>query len=66
VVKDMQTGKLYNLQITGAKPSVGIGINFTGVPASGAAACAKGDPVRSNVVHPRATAVTGFVSRRMS
>ncbi len=46
VVKDMQTGKLYNLQITGAKPSVGIGINFTGVPASGAATCAKGDPVQ--------------------
>jgi hypothetical protein len=46
VVKDALSGKLYNLQIKGAKPAVGIGIGFAGVPFSGADTCMQGMPVQ--------------------
>jgi hypothetical protein len=42
VVKDPASGKLYNLFIKGAKPSIGAGIEFTGHPSSGATTCRRG------------------------
>jgi hypothetical protein len=46
VVKDIDNGKLYNLLIMGAKPDIGIGIEFTGVPFEGMTACMQGVPVQ--------------------
>jgi hypothetical protein len=42
IVKDTATGKLYSLLIKGAKPPIGAGIEFTGVPSSGPTACQQG------------------------
>ena len=42
VVQDTATGDLYNLLITGAKPAVGIGIDFTGTHSNGATTCMQG------------------------
>lgn len=46
VVQDTVSGKLYNLLIKGAKPAVGIGIEFTGVPFGGVTQCMQGTPVQ--------------------
>jgi hypothetical protein len=45
VVKDTASGKLYSLVVKGAKPQIGIGIEFTGVPSSGPTACQQGASV---------------------
>ena len=46
VVQDAGSGKLYNLLIKGAKPTVGTGIEFTGVPFTGMTQCMQGTPVQ--------------------
>jgi hypothetical protein len=46
VVKDTDSGKLYNLLIDGAKPAIGAGIEFTGVPFEGMTTCMQGSPVK--------------------
>jgi hypothetical protein len=42
VVKDMKTGNVYDLLIQGARPPVGLGIEFTGVMHAGPTACMQG------------------------
>ncbi len=42
VVKDVKSGILYNLLIKGARPDIGIGIEFTGVPFNGMSYCMQG------------------------
>ena len=46
VVKDAQSGKLFNLLIKGAKPAIGAGIDFIGATSSGANTCMQGTPVQ--------------------
>jgi hypothetical protein len=46
VLKDVESGKLYNLLIKGAGPDIGTGIEFTGTPYSGATSCMQGAPVQ--------------------
>lgn len=46
VVKDAASGNLYNLLVKGAKPAVGIGIDFTGTPIGGTTTCMQGTPVQ--------------------
>jgi hypothetical protein len=46
VVKDTASGNLYSLLIKGAKPPVGIGIDFAGAPFNGATTCSQGTPVQ--------------------
>ena len=46
VVQDTASGDLYNLLINGAKPAVGIGIEFTGTHYNGATACMQGTAVQ--------------------
>ena len=46
VVKDTASGNLYSLLIKGAKPPVGIGIDFAGEPFSGSTSCMQGTPVQ--------------------
>lgn len=45
VVRDLNSGTLYNLLIGGARPKVGEGIEFTGVPHEGPTMCMQGVPV---------------------
>ncbi len=45
VLKDVESGRFYNLLIKGAGPEIGTGIEFTGTPYSGATSCMQGDPV---------------------
>jgi hypothetical protein len=45
MVKDVQNGRLYSLQIRGVRPPVGIGIDFAGAPFSGVNTCMQGTPV---------------------
>ncbi len=42
VVTDVKSGILYNLIIKGARPDIGIGIDFTGVPFEGMSMCMQG------------------------
>ncbi len=42
VVKDMKSGKLYNILVKGLRPGVGEGIEFTGAPHDGPTACMQG------------------------
>lgn len=42
VVKDLETGKLYNLLVKEPRPNVGDGIEFTGVPFEGVTYCMQG------------------------
>ena len=42
VLKDLKTGNLYDLLIKGARPPVGLGIEFTGVPHDGPTTCMQG------------------------
>jgi hypothetical protein len=46
VLKDVESGKIYNLLIKGAGPDIGTGIGFTGTPYAGASVCKQGDPVQ--------------------
>jgi hypothetical protein len=45
VVKDSGSGVLYNLLISGVRPQVGEGIEFTGNPHEGPTMCMQGVPV---------------------
>jgi hypothetical protein len=45
VVRDQGSGTLYNLLISGSRPKVGDGIEFTGVPHEGPTMCSQGVPV---------------------
>jgi hypothetical protein len=42
VVKDVKSGKLYNLMVREPKPIIGDGIEFTGVPFDGVTYCMQG------------------------
>jgi hypothetical protein len=46
VVRDAASGNLYSLLIKGAKPAVGIGIDFAGAPFTGSTTCMQGTPVQ--------------------
>jgi hypothetical protein len=46
VVKDIESGKLYNLLVDDPRPAIGEGIEFTGVVFDGATYCMQGEPVR--------------------
>ena len=46
VLKDVESGKIYNLIIKGAGPDLGTGIAITGTPYTGASVCKQGDPVQ--------------------
>jgi hypothetical protein len=46
VVKDLKSGKLYNVMIKEPQPAVGIGIEFTAVPFDGMTYCMQGIPVK--------------------
>ena len=46
VIKDAQSGKVFNLLIKGAKPPIGAGIDFVGAPFSGTTTCIQGTPVQ--------------------
>ena len=46
VVKDTASGNLYSLLIKGAKPPVGIAIDFAGAPFTGSTTCMQGTPVQ--------------------
>ncbi len=45
VVRDSSSGTLYNLLISGARPQVDEGVEFTGVPHEGPTMCTQGTPV---------------------
>jgi len=45
VIKDVKTGTLYNLLVKGARPEVGVGIEFTGTPFDGMTTCMQGKPL---------------------
>jgi hypothetical protein len=42
VVKDMKSGKVYNLLVKEPRPKIGDGIEFTGVPFDGVTYCMQG------------------------
>jgi hypothetical protein len=46
VVKDIESGKLYNVFIKDPKPAIGDGIEFTGVLFDGVTVCMQGIPVQ--------------------
>lgn len=46
VLKDVKSGKLYNLLVKDPRPNVGEGIEFTGVPFDGVTYCMQGTPVK--------------------
>ncbi len=46
VVKDSGSGVLYNLLISGVRPKVGEGIEFTAIPQDGPTMCMQGVPVK--------------------
>ena len=46
VLKDMKSGKLYNLLVKEPRPNVGDGIEFTGVPFDGVTYCMQGTAVK--------------------
>ena len=45
LVRDLRNGKLYDLVFRGLQPSVGLGIDFVGVPRTGAHTCLQGLPL---------------------
>ncbi|MGD0521675.1 MAG: hypothetical protein ABSA48_10510 [Terracidiphilus sp.] len=45
VVKDVKSGKLYNVLIKDPRPAIGDGIEFTAVPFEGMTYCMQGTPV---------------------
>jgi hypothetical protein len=42
IVKDVKSGRLYNVLIKGTRPQVGKGIDFVGVPHDGPTICMQG------------------------
>ena len=46
VLKDVKSGKLYNLLVNEPRPNIGDGIEFTGVPFEGATYCMQGIAVK--------------------
>jgi hypothetical protein len=42
VVRDLKTGKLYNLTFRGLQPAIGEGIEFEGLPHEGSTTCIQG------------------------
>jgi hypothetical protein len=46
VVKDIESGKLYNLLVKDPQPAIGEGIEFTGVLYDGVTYCMQGIPVQ--------------------
>ncbi|MGD0294050.1 MAG: hypothetical protein ABSB30_09365 [Terracidiphilus sp.] len=46
VLKDVKSGKLYNVFFTEPRPNIGDGIEFTGVPFDGVTYCMQGTPVK--------------------
>src|SRR5208282_5037274 len=46
VVKDVKSGKLYNVFIKDPKPAIGDGIEFAAVPFEGMTYCMQGIPVK--------------------
>ncbi len=46
VLKDMTSGKLYNLLVKEPRPNIGDGIEFTGVPYEGVTYCMQGIAVK--------------------
>jgi|CZKF01.1.fsa_nt_gi hypothetical protein len=46
VLKDMKSGKLYNLLVKEPRPKIGDGIEFTGVPFDGVTYCMQGIAVQ--------------------
>ncbi len=42
MVKDLRSGVLYSLFVKGARPRIGVGIDFTGVPHDGPTDCMRG------------------------
>ena len=46
VLKDMKSGKLYNLLVKEPRPNIGDGIEFTGVPFEGVTYCMQGIAVK--------------------
>jgi hypothetical protein len=46
VLKDVKSGKLYNLLVKEPRPKIGEGIEFTGVPFDGVTYCMQGTAVR--------------------
>ncbi|MGH9600557.1 MAG: hypothetical protein ACRD27_11890 [Terracidiphilus sp.] len=45
VLKDLKSGTLYDLLIKGARPPVGLGIEFTGIPRAVMTTCMQGTPL---------------------
>ena len=45
LVRDLANGKLYDLAFRGRQPSVGMGIDFVGVPRTDAQTCLQGLPL---------------------
>ena len=46
IVKDVKSGKLYNVFIKEPRPAIGDGIEFTAVPYDGVTYCMQGTPVQ--------------------
>ncbi|MGB8259834.1 MAG: hypothetical protein WCE75_05770 [Terracidiphilus sp.] len=46
VLRDLKSGKLYNLLVADPRPAVGDAIAFTGAPFDGATYCMQGEPVK--------------------
>ncbi|MGB9407082.1 MAG: hypothetical protein WCA89_06060 [Terracidiphilus sp.] len=46
VLKDLKSGKLYNLLVKEPRPNIGDGIEFTGVPFDGVTYCMQGIAVK--------------------
>ncbi|MGO9318450.1 MAG: hypothetical protein ACLPXT_13370 [Terracidiphilus sp.] len=46
VLKDVKSGKLYNLLVKEPRPNIGDGIEFTGVPFDGVTYCMQGTAVK--------------------
>ena len=46
VLKDVQSGKLYNLLVKEPRPEIGEGIEFTGLPFDGVTYCMQGIAVK--------------------
>ena len=46
IVKDVKSGKLYNVFIKEPRPAIGDGIEFTAVPYDGVTYCMQGIPVQ--------------------
>lgn len=46
VVKDVKSGRLYNLMFKEPRPTIGEGIEFTGEPFDGVTVCMQGAPVK--------------------